>query len=147
MKKSFTALLATFYLYSFTLCLCYAAATGEVHPGVRAGLPALPQATSEHQQGECHHHDPKGEAGQDHHGQNTPDACCIKLFQDVSGLLAGTSARVQPALSNAWHLLPISAFALDTWQRPFLYRNHNPPGPDPQGPFLSALGSRAPPAV
>ena len=145
MKKNLAGLTAAFYLYSFTLCLCYAAVTGEVHPGVGVQTLVPSPAQGEHGQGECHHGQ-ESEQGQAHHDRNAPDACCIKFLQDLPGLWTGTPARLLLDFDSYPHLLPVPAFDLDTWQDLSFFRNHSPPGFAPQDPLLASLSPRAPPA-
>jgi hypothetical protein len=143
MKKSLAALTAAFYLYGFTFCLCYAAATGQVHPAVPAY--SFSPAPDEPEPGECHHRDRGNQAEPSHHPAAS-EPCCIKFLQETPGLLAGAPPSLQLLSGSAPHFLPVSALDPNLRRDFFCCRNHGPPGPIPQTLFPSALGSRAPPA-
>lgn len=145
MKKILAALTATFYLYGFVFCLCYAAVMGEVHPAASATAVAQVPAQSDDEHGECSHHDQENEHGQAHHDQPISDVCCIKFLQDTPGLLPELSAKPLSIPYSSLHLLPTSTSMLDVWQNAFLFRNHSPPGLALRDPLLSPLSPRAPP--
>lgn len=144
MKKTLAALIGILYLYSFTLCLCNAAAVGEVHPVVSAAVAPSP-AQGGDEQGACAHHGQADDQDQPHHGRGTSDNCCIKFLQDTPGLLPDLSEKPLSISYSSLHFLPASTFHLDTWQNASLFKNHSPPGLVLQDPLRSLLSPRAPP--
>ena len=135
MRKFLAALTGILYLYGFTFCLCYGAATGQVHA----------EAQEEQEHGECHHTDQASDQDQSHHDHDAWGSCCVKVLQDTPSLLPKTFSEPLPPLAISLHFQPFAAIGIDPGQHSLFYPSHGPPEFALRDPLASPISLRAPP--
>ncbi|MCC7263523.1 MAG: hypothetical protein IT369_13480 [Candidatus Latescibacteria bacterium] len=145
MKKLIAALTAASYLFSFTVCLCYSLATGDLHASVPvfAGPAAMPHP---HAETTCRDGVRDGcDPAESHHHSDASETCCVAFSAKASGIEVVSYAGPSPGDYSPLHLPLVSGFAQSLGRPMPRHRNHSPPGLIAPDPSHSPVGSRAPP--